>query len=121
MWGTVVAVQQDFSFSKFEDGVLTVVMTPATAIGGRSIQFEVSHRIGGSTSGMPIKSVASGYNNVSGINITNSGAGQFNVIINSADTSGLDYGNYAYQVTRLDSGNRTVISEGVFTVGPTTY
>lgn len=97
---------------RYEDAVLTVGLAPPVAIGGWNIRYQVSHRFGGS-SGLITKSAASGYGGgVSGITVTNSGQGIFNIAINGADTSGLEYGNYAYAIERLDSGNRSVLSEG---------
>ena len=112
-------VQADFSMSKLEDGVLQINMTPAVPIGGWSILFQVVKRFGG-TSGLIVKSAASGFNGTSGITVTNSGNGVFNVNIWSADTSGLQFGNYVYNATRTNSGFNTVLSEGVFLLSPNT-
>ena len=112
-----MSVQVDFSLARYEDGVLTVSMEPPVPIGGWTIQFAVVKNFGG-TNYLINKSVASGYNNASGINILNSGNGVFNVNINGVDTSGMNYGNYAHATTRLDSGAYTVLAEGNFTIGP---
>ena len=71
----------------------------------------MQNRFGG-ISGFAIASVASGYNGQSGINITNSGQGVLNITIPSLATSGIDFKNYAFAIERLDSGFRTVLSEG---------
>ena len=110
-------VYTDITMLKFEDGTFIVSLAPQSPIGGNNLRWQVVKRFG-STSGLITKSVASGYNNVSGINVTNSGAGVMQITLNSSDTSGLDYGNYVYALERLDSCSRTVISEGFFSVLP---
>ena len=115
-----MAVEADFSVVKFSDSILTINLIPAVPIGGWSLRFEAQHRPGG-ISGLITKSSASGFggsNHPSGITITNSGNGQFNVYIDGVNTSGLDYGAYAYSVQRMDSGSRTLISEGFMSVLP---
>ncbi len=101
----------DFSLSRLEDATLTVSMAPPTPIGGWMLRFWMQNRFGG-ISGFAQAYVSSGYNGQSGINVINSGQGVFSVTIPSMATSGLDYKNYAYAIERLDSGFRTVISEG---------
>jgi hypothetical protein len=101
-------VYANFTLARYEDGILTVSMTPPTPIGGWTLQFSVCTRFGG-TSPLVTKSCASGYNGTSGITITNSGQGFFAVQLKSADTSGLDPGNFAYVIERLDSGARSLI------------
>ena len=92
---------------------------PPTDIGGWNIQFKVNRRFGDEfASGFINKSVSSGLNNASGINVTSSGAGRFNISINGVDTSGMDTGAYSYQVVRIDSGARTVLSEGYINLLP---
>lgn len=108
--------EQDFGFVRWDDGILQVNLEPAVAIGGWSIEFEALQHFGGS-SGLIVKSVAPGFNGASGITITDSGQGRFNVAIGSANTSGLPFGNYAYTVTRTDSGSRTTLTRGYFSVG----
>jgi hypothetical protein len=109
--------QTDMSLTRFEDGVFIVSMAPSVNISNWTVRFQAQKRFGG-ISGFMLKSIASGYNNQSGINITNSGQGQFNVQLNSVDTSGLDYGVYTYCCERLDPGARTVLSEGFITLLP---
>lgn len=100
----------DFVLYTAEDGTLGVAMSPPTPVGGWTLQFTMTRRLGGT----PIitKSVASGFNGASGITVVNSGAGQFNVALHPADVSGVDPGAYWYQVQRLDSGFATCVSEG---------
>jgi len=105
-------VQADVYLAKFEDGVLTVDMNPPVNVGGWSARFLVQKRFGG-LSGLIRKDVASGYGGgQSGITVVNSGQGSFNIALNGRDTSGMDLGVYSYAFERLDSGNRTVLSEG---------
>lgn len=110
-------VQVSFSLARYEDGTLTVGLAPPTAVGGWNVQFQVTKFFGG-VSGLITKSVASGYSVVSGVTVVNSGKGVFSVKIGTQDTSGLDPGTYAMQFQRLDSGFRTVLSEGFFLLTP---
>lgn len=107
----------DYTIVRMEDGLLTIDMTPPVAIGGWNIRFQCMKRFD-SSSGLITKSVASGFNNASGINVANSGQGIFDVTINSVDTSGFDPGCYAYKVDRLDSGNVTCLAEGYMVLKP---
>lgn len=112
-----MAIQADFSISQYEDQALNVAVAPPVSISGWNVQFGVTKRFGGG-SGLITKSMASGYNGTSGVSIVDGAAGIYNVTLNSADTSGLPYGNYAYQMQRLDSGFRAVLSEGYMLVVP---
>lgn len=109
----------NFGLIRMEDGVLTISIVPSTSIGGWNIEWSLVKRFGGVTP-LVTKSVASGYNGVSGITIVDSGAGVFNVAINSVDTSGLDPGNYATGADRLTSGRRTSLTQGYLLLGPST-
>lgn len=109
---------QDFPISKFEDGILVIGMAPPFDLGGQSVEFRSSKRIGGSGGAFPLKSVASGFNGQSGITLTDSGQGVMNVLINSIDSSGLDYGNYAYSVRITSSGQNTETTLGYVLLMP---
>lgn len=105
-------IQQDFGLVLREDGVIQTVMEPSTNIAGWNLQTLVTKRPG-HLSGLIVKSAASGYGGgQSGITITNSGQGIFTTAINSVDSSGFDPGAYAYRTERLDSGFRSVLTEG---------
>jgi hypothetical protein len=112
-------VQADFQMVKWEDGILTISMTPSVPVGGWDVAFVLDKRFGNDlSSGLVNKSMASGYQNgVSGITLVNSGAGVFNVQINSSDTSGLEPGNYAYRCDRRNSGSYTRLAEGFLILG----
>lgn len=100
------------------DGLLNIELQPPTAIGGWSIQFQVSDRFD-SMSGSIIKSCASGYGGgQSGITVTNSGQGQFQTRIYAGETSGWNPGLYAMAATRTDSGFVTPLSKGWLTLLP---
>lgn len=105
----------DYTIVRGEDGAINLDMTPPTAIGGWDVRFYCTKRFGG-VSGLITKSVASGYNGASGITVTNSGQGQMRINLNSADTSGLDIGNYSYKVERLNSGFVSCLSQGYMLV-----
>ena len=114
----------NFQWARWNDGVLTINMQPPVDVGGWGIQFSVFHRMGGGAgdninSGLIMKSIASGIaNGASGITVTNSGQGIFQVFIDSNDTSGFPYGNYAAVVSRVGSGVRCVLDEGYLNVTP---
>lgn len=110
-------IQVDAPFVRFDDGLLIVSLQPPTPIGGQNYQFECMGRFGGA-SGRIIKSMASGRYNVSGMNIVDSGQGRMSVTIDSVNTSGFQYGNYAFTIQRLDSGNRSTVTEGYLMVNP---
>lgn len=113
-----MATQVDFSVVRYADGTLSVNIAPATSIAGWALRFEAQHRAGG-LSGLITKVSASGYGGgQSGITVTDSGNGRFNIAINGIDTSGLDPGSYSYSVQRTDSGSRTMISEGFLNILP---
>lgn len=105
-----MAQEQDFAIS-YVDGVLTVDLRPPTNITNWAIQFTMTKRFYSNT---PIitKSCASGYNNVSGINVTNAGIGLFNVTLTRAEVSGLAAGAYACNIDRVDSGFYTELVNG---------
>src|SRR4051812_45515416 len=106
-----MAVIVDFPIDRYEDGILYINLTPPLAIGGQSIVFQVAKRFG-STSPFIVRSMSSGYYSVSGMAITNSGQGQFSVQNSARDFSGLPYGNYAYEASRVDSGFSTDLTQG---------
>jgi len=92
-------------------------MVPPVDMGGWDVRFTMWRRfnyISGSVSGLIRKSMASGYGNgVSGITLTNSGTGIFNVSIAPNDFSGhFDPHAYAYRIERFDSGNANILVEG---------
>lgn len=106
----------DFSIARYEDAIINMSIVPPTPIGGWSIQFDMMHRFGGE--GFTVKSMASGMYGVSGMNIVNSGQGVMQIRMNAVNTSGRDYGEYAFAITRTDSGFRTVLTEGYAAIMP---
>jgi len=101
----------NFQINRGVDGTVTIVMSPPVAIGGWPLQAVITKRMESSTE-IITGYANSGYNGVSGILVTNSGAGMFNFSIPATITSGLDPGNYALNVWRLTSGQRTLIQQG---------
>ncbi len=101
----------DFQVFRYQDGILTVSLEPPAPIGAWNILFEAVNHFGGSNS-VVSKSVGPGFNGLSGILITDSGHGVMNISVSALDVSGLEYGNYAYQVRRVDSGAGLLINEG---------
>lgn len=110
---------QDFALGIYEDATIQVNLSPPTNISGFDLRFRLMSRFGG-VSGLVVKTCASGYNNVSGINVNNGPQGQFQIRLNSIDTSGLDTRNYSYSVERTTSGSRTILTEGFVVILPTT-
>ena len=109
-------VEVEISLVRQEDVVVTLSMVPPVPIASWAIEVNVTKRYGGET--LFKKCYSSGYDGVSGIHILDSGAGIMAIRFNSVDTSGLNFGNYAFQVVRLDSGSRTVPTEGYLLVTP---
>ena len=102
-----------------EDVLDSFVMSPPQPIGGWTVEARVSKRFGIGSSGLIVASAASGYGGgVSGITITDSGAGKMTFPINSPATSGFLPGNYATTISRLDSGFNTVLYQGYLILGP---
>lgn len=101
----------DFTVYRRNDVTLAVTMTPATNISGWGISWTFQ-KYPESASGYTTKYCASGYNNVSGINVTDGENGRFNITLPSVNTSGLDPRLY-YQVSeRFDSGYITTLMDG---------
>jgi hypothetical protein len=108
-------MQMDFAYTIRNDGTLGITLAPPIPVGGQSFVFGVGVRLGGSMN-LIQKSIASGFAG-SGITITNSGNGQFNVTIAAQDTSGWSPGNYAYQFQRTQSGQFSTAVEGYMILG----
>ncbi len=104
-------VFKNFTLYKEQDAVVGVAIEPATPIGGWSLRFRVKTH-SDSTSGVIEKFVSSGLNNLSGINVTDSGQGTIAVDITSADTSGLKPRTYFYELRRTDSGEESPLTKG---------
>ncbi len=104
-------VQADWRIARWEDGTLIIGLSPATAIGGMPLQFQMQKRFGG-ISGFARRSMSSGFYGVSGMTIVDSGQGVMRVQFFKEDTSGLDFSNYVFQVTRTTSGSQTVVVDG---------
>ena len=107
----------NFYLARYEDGVLSIQLTPPTPIGGWSIQFQLMERFNASVD-LYDAYVASGFNGTSGITVTNSGQAMFNVTIPSNSGSSMNEGNYAFKVTRTNSGSQTTLSEGYLILTP---
>lgn len=110
-------VEQDFPINRYVDQTIVIDISPPMPIGGLDIRMTVADRFG-STTPRFVKSMASGFYGVSGLNIVNSGAGLLSANIRSVDTSGLDWGNYAFEVKRWDSGAVTDLTQGYMILKP---
>src|SRR5579862_9901579 len=106
-----MATIANISFYKGEDVTLTVTMSPTTNIAGWTLQFTVRTSYG-DPNALLTKTTGSG------ITITNAGSGIFTITIASADSSGLAQRAYVFDIQRIDSGNRTVLTIGNLTLLP---
>lgn len=109
--------EQDFALNRYVDLSLVIDLRPPMPIGGLDLRLTVSDRFGSITPRF-VKSMSSGFYNVSGLNILDSGQGRISAKINSVDTSGLDWGCYAYELKRFDSGNVTDLTQGYLILKP---
>jgi hypothetical protein len=111
-------IQQDFSVSQWSDTAVTLVLNPPANVGGLTIEMFSTPRLGGSDR-IFTKSVASGYNAVSGIDIINSGEGIMSIRLDvSKDFSGRNPGNYAWKARVLTSGLNVDLGDGIISVNP---
>lgn len=104
-------IKSEFTLTHGEDALLTFAMTPPVAIGGWPVEFYALHRLGGD-SRIFTKSMSSGFYNVSGMTIANSGQGIMSISVKSSDTSGIDPGVYVFASDRLSSGSVTRLADG---------
>lgn len=112
-----MSVQVDFTLSRVEVGTLDIPLEPPTAVGGWTIEYQMWRRQGATGTPLSLKSIASGYDAVSGITMINSGQGMFRVSLAPADVSGMSPGNYYYQIIRTDSGQQTLLTQGYRMMG----
>lgn len=101
----------DFTLGRSEKGTLNVTTNPPTMIGGWTLECQMTKRQGGATA-LVIKSMASGYYGVSGMDMVNSGQGNYTVGFFPAEVSGKDPGAYSYNISRTDSGYQTTLVFG---------
>jgi hypothetical protein len=102
---------------RFDDGLLIVNLAAATNISGWTIAMRLQNSFGG-ISGLAQFSCASGFNGVSGITVTDGVNGVFQVQVAGPQTSGLDFKNYAMDISRLDSGFHTQLVGGFLCLTP---
>lgn len=114
-----MSCDENFRLIKYEDGLIIIPMRPAVPVGGWSAAFRVTRRFGDGLTPLVLKSTASGHDGVSGVTVMDSGLGKFGVTFTPADRSGLEPGNYAFQFERMDSGFRTVLTQGYMLLGET--
>lgn len=100
---------QDFEMG-YVDATVAMNLVPPANVTGWTIRFQQSVRPG--SSGFIHKFAASGYNNVSGIRITNFAQGVMGVSLYASEMSGRDPGAYFYRIDRVDSGNVTELVQG---------
>ncbi len=105
----------DFVIDQGDDESIVLDLVPPTPIGGIGYTFQVGKRFGWA-SGLITKSVASGFDGASGITILDSGAGRMRIDIDPIDTSGFQFGNYAYQIWR--ESPRQVATQGFMLCNP---
>jgi hypothetical protein len=114
-------VEVDFGLVKYEDGLLTLTLTPPTDVSQWPVRFTLSRRFGSENplvrkyniSGM-VSTQSGAY--VSGVAAINPSQGVFGVEILGSDLSGQQPSNYAFAFERLSSGYRTVLARGYLTM-----
>lgn len=106
-----MAIQMDFSFTAGQDGVIHVSLQPPMPIGGLDIEFTLCKRQGGTPliTGLCGSGFGAGQ---SGITVTNSGVGQFDVAMPGRLTSGWEPGNYYHRTRVTTSGRNTPLVDG---------
>ena len=110
-------IEADFRIDRGNDQTLVIELKPPVPIGGENIRFTLADRFG-SVSPRLVKSMSSGFYGVSGLNIVNSGQGILNVALWAVDTSGMPFGNYAFELRRWDSGSVTDLTQGYLILRP---
>jgi hypothetical protein len=114
-------VEVDFGLVKYEDGLLTISMSPPTGVADWPVRFSLMKRFG-SVAPLLQKYNISGMTTAqsgafaSGVAVQNPSQGVFQVELGSADTSGLQPQNYAFVFERLSSGARTDLARGYLTL-----
>ena len=106
----------NFSIVHREPGKFPISLSPAVSIGGRTIEYVLLNHYGGQP--RLTKSAASGFSAVSGITITNSSEGKFQVDIIGADTSGWPFGVYPHEARIISGGGRITLTQGYMTLLP---
>jgi hypothetical protein len=101
----------NIAFYQGEDVTLTVTMTPATNITGWTLRFSLKKQYADAAALITKSSGA-------GLTITDAANGVFKVTLTSADSAALDLGNYVYDIQRIDSSSRTVLTIGNLTILP---
>ena len=105
-------ITQDFSWTREDDGTITITLTPPASVGGWAVTFDITKRFGSTDTPKMRKSMSSGFYNTSGMNIVTSGTGVLSASIRSVDTSGWETGLYAMKTYRTNSGNQQTLVEG---------
>ena len=110
-----MAVLVDYSVDKLSDTSILLEMQPPVPVGGWTVVHTVTKRLGG-LSGLIVLSCASGFSGVSGITVSDSGAGRFTLSYQSVYTSGWLPGVYTHATERVMSGQRSTLSKGFLVV-----
>lgn len=109
----------DFAVVRQTQAVITINLTPPVSITGWNLQLQVGKRFDWS-SGLITKSLASGFiAGQSGLSIVDATVGILNASFAAGDTSGWDFGNYAYELSRLGSGVQGSLTQGFISILPT--
>ncbi len=108
-------VLADFNSITGEHSSINMSLNSPTSVSGWTIRYRETKYFGGS-SGFAEAHVASGFNAVSGIEVTNGPLGHLTITLRAGDTSGR-VGSYPYRIERLDSGFQSVLTEGYRVIG----
>lgn len=114
-----MAQQNDFTIPQGQDVTLQVTLNTPTNISGWEIQSDIMYRLG---SPQPIYTAfcASGFNNVSGINVIDGVNGKFLVPLFYSVISGVQLGTgvLTHRSRRVDSGAATDLDGGAIVLSP---
>lgn len=102
-----IPADQSFDLAIGQAATLRVTMDPPESVAGWTTRFRVRPRNGGS----PVIDKATG----SGVTITNSSTGIFDIAITATDTAGgtLAPGTYRWSFWRIDAGSEFPIAVGL--------
>jgi hypothetical protein len=107
----------DWSRVHFDDGTVTIGIQPPVNLSGMGLRFNLMKRFEG-ISGIYQAFAGSGFNNVSGINVTDAIDSYFQVFVPGIVLSGLNPIPLAYNVVRTDSGFHTELDAGYVLMQP---
>lgn len=104
---------QSFPITRGDNIDLLINLAPPTSISGWTLALNVGRQFGGAGDLIQTSTAVSG-----GITVQNAGQGVFSIPLTPSETSGLDFGNYAYWVRKTAPDNIITLIEGYLQVQP---